>query len=120
MFGQRLTQTVTTDGSGAATVYFEVPNRPIVAIRYVADGSTPYDNTVDFTFSGETTGVNVLTIANVTASATYYPVAACNKAADGSASTVTESPVTLVGERLKLVLAQGGATKVGVIHVICG
>lgn len=118
MFGQRLTQSVTTDGSGAATVYFAVENRPIYAIRYVADGSAAYDNTVDFAFSGETTGMNVLTIANVSASATYYPMAAANKAADGSASTVSERPIILVGERLKLVLAQGGASKVGVFHVI--
>lgn len=118
MFAERKTQSVTTDGSGNATVFFDLANRVIHAIRYVADGSTPYDNTVDFTFSGETTGINVLTIANVSASATYYPVAAANKAADGSASTLTERPVVLANERLKLILAQGGATKVGVFHVI--
>ena len=120
MFGERLTQSVTTDGAGAATAYFAVANRPIRAIRYVADGSAAYDNTVDFTFSGETTGINVLTIANVAASATYYPVVAANKAADGSASTLTEIAPVLVSERLKLVLAQGGASKVGVFHVILG
>jgi hypothetical protein len=118
MYSDRKSQSVTTDSGGAATVYFDAANKVIHAIRYVADGSTPYDNTVDFTFTGETTGMNVLTIANVSASATYYPVAAANKAADGSASTLTERPVILANERLKLVLAQGGNAKVGAFHVI--
>jgi len=118
MYVQRLSLSATTDASGDATVYTENITGRIQSIRYVKDGTSPYDNTVDFTFTAESTGIAVLTVANVTASTTYHPVAAAAKTADGAASTLTEVGVCLANERLKLVVAQGGNAKTGSFWIV--
>lgn len=106
------TATITTDASGDATVYLGSRIRGrIVAIKYlpgtIATGAT-------LTFTGETSAQPVLTKASAgTSNVWYYPVAACNKVADGAASTLTEVPVWLYCERLKLVVSSGGNTASG-------
>ena len=108
------TATITTNGSGAATVYLgSVIRGEIKRIDY-APGTI--DTGAGLTITGETTGVKVLTKASAgTANVSYYPVAAANKVADGAASSLTELPVWLYKERLKVVAASGGATLTGSI-----
>lgn len=108
------TATITTDGSGDATVYLgsEIRGR-ILAIKYEPG---TLDNGADLAFTGETSEQPVLTKANAGGSDVwYYPLAPANKMADGSASSLTEVELWLYKERLKLVVAQGGDTKEGTV-----
>lgn len=115
---------VTTDGSGAATARTDGPvSGRLAQIIYTADGSTPYDNTVDFTITGNTTGQSLLAVSNVSASTTYAPrIATCSTT--GSAAlyaaggTAVNDLIGIANERIKIVLAQGGATKTGTFTFI--
>ena len=108
------TTAIVTNGSGAATVYLGSSIRGrVVAIKYapgtIATGAT-------LVISGDVTGVAVLTKANAgTSTVWYYPLAAANKVADGSASALSEVPVHLYFERAKVVVSSGGDTKTGAI-----
>ena len=108
------TLSVTTDGSGAATVYSDAPVWGIVnSVQYV---KTDFANGSTMTLTGETTGTTVWNETGVNASATRSPMAVSNKNTDGSALAYY-SPVIMAGERLKLVIASGGATKTGTFYV---
>ena len=111
--------TITTDGSGDGTGYTPVCSGLIHAIRYV---KTDYADGVDVTVTCEQSGQAVVTLTNQNASGTTYPRAATNDVA-GAASlfAATGEPVEClipVGEeRIKLVVASGGASKTGTFHV---
>src|SRR3989304_5077435 len=108
------TATITTDADGGATVYLGSRIRgQIVAIKYEPG---TIDTGADLTITGETSGIAILTKANAgTSNVWYFPVAAANKVADGAATTLTEVSVWLYCERAKVVMVQGGATKIGAI-----
>lgn len=108
------TATITTNGSGAATVNLGSRIRGrIIAIKYVPG---TIDTGATLTFTGSESGVPVLTKASAgTSTVWYYPMAAANKVADGSASTISESEVWLYQEALNLVVASGGDTKSGTV-----
>lgn len=113
-----------TDASGDATAYGEYPLAGYVhAIRYIADGVAPFASTVDITITGETSGVPVLTVTNQSGSATWYPRAATVSTANAAAlyaasGTAVNDRIALAGERLKVVVAQGGAAKTGALHIL--
>lgn len=116
---------ITTNGSGDGTGYTDVVDGLIQAIRYVKDGSTPYDNGVDFTITTETSGQAVLTATNVAASATYQPRAATVDVTNAAAlyaagGTAVNDRLPVGAERIKIVVAQGGDTKSGRFHVYIG
>lgn len=120
MISERQVIDVTTDGSGDATVYSAQPLvGAILAITYIKPGSGGYANTADFTITLENTGQNVWTESNVTASKTVNTRVPAAKA-DGTASTITEVPVHAAYERLKIVVAQGGAAATGKFFVVLG
>lgn len=106
------TATITTNSSGAATVYLGSAIRGrIVAIKY-APGTI--DTGATLTITGGTSAVPVLTKASAgTATVWYYPRAAANKVADGAASALTEASVWLFKESLKVVVASGGNAGTG-------
>lgn len=113
---------ITTDASGDGTGYTGVVDGLIQAIRYVADGTSPYANTADFTVTTEASGQAVLTATNVAASATYQPRAALVSVANAALLyAAAGEPVTdripVGAERVKIVVAQGGDTKTGRFHV---
>ncbi len=121
---QRLPVTITTDGSGDGTGYVATgPGGHVHALRYV---KTDYANGVDFTVTDELTGAAILTVADVNASATFYPRAQVHDVADGAVMTLdgtrkSTGPVPVgAGGRVKIVVAQGGATKSGTFHVLIG
>jgi len=120
----RLAVTITTDGSGDGTGKIQVsPGGRVLAIRYV---KVDYDNGVDFVVTDDTTGQAILTVANVNASATFYPRAQVHDTADGAVVTMdgTRKRVEPVpvgdGGIVKIVVAQGGAAKSGTFHVLIG
>ncbi len=125
MYVRRYPVTVATDASGDGTGYTEGTGGGLVrAIRYV---KSDYDNTADFTVTCETSGLPILAVTNVTASTSYAPRMATNKASDGSAALYAAAGEAVndlipVGhdERIKIVVAQGGNAKTGTFHVYVG
>lgn len=121
---QRVAVTVTTNSSGDGTGYAEVGSGgSVLGVRYVKND---YANGVDFVITDDTTGMAILTATDVNASATYYPRAQIHDTADGTVMTLngTQKQVAPVpvgaGGRIKVVVAQGGATKSGTFHFLLG
>lgn len=119
--------TVTTDASGNAVGYTPRIAGEIHQIEYVKDtasaGANAYAAGVDFTITGEATGVNLWTQADVNASAVVAPRQATHSQAGvaslyASGGTAVQARVALAGDRVKISLAQGGNTKVGAFHVL--
>lgn len=117
---QRHVVTVTTDGAGDGTGYTEYPVYGLVhAVRYV---KVDYANGIDATITGESSGIAVLAVTNMDATATYLPrfatvdnVAAASLYA--AAGEPVEDRVPVAMERVKIVVAQGGAATSGTFHI---
>lgn len=115
---RRIKLDVTTEVGGTATKYSPNITGKIHSVHYVKDGTTPYENTVDFALSVDGTGESVWAQSNVTASAVKYPRAPVHDqvgaallyAAGGTAQT---DKVALGNDKVKIVLAQGGDAKKG-------
>lgn len=120
---RRYKVTVTTDGSANATAYSPRISGKLNSVVYVPDGTNPYANTVDMTITAEATGESLISRTNVSAAFNAYPRAATS-AADGTASlyasggTAVQDKLALGNDRIKIALAQGGATKTGVFHFV--
>lgn len=119
---RRFTVPVTTDGSGNATVLSPRLAGKIHSIIYVKDLTIPYTDGVDFTMTAEKTGENVWTQANVNASVAVYPRAPVSSQTGvaslyATSGTAIQDKIGIV-DRLKIVLAQGGANKAGVFHIL--
>lgn len=117
-FPESHTVDVTTSTGGAATAYTPVVRGRIAAIKYTKDGTSPLASTADFTITTEDTGQNLWVDTNINATEVVYPVIAANLGGTGGASSLTEVPVYAAGERVKIVVAQGGNTKVGEFKVV--
>lgn len=114
--------TVTTDGSGDATAYSPRVAGKVVAVSYVKPGSGSYSDGVDFTITCEATGEQIWAESNVNATAHRKPRAATHTTA-GVAATLDGTVaaldcVALASDRIKIVVAQGGASKVGAFHFL--
>lgn len=107
---------VTATGGGV-TAYTPVVTGRVSAIIYTKAGTNPYDAGSDVTITTEDSGQNLWTEVNVNASESNYPVVAASLP-NGTASTITETPIYAAGERVKIVIAQGGNTKTGTFTVI--
>lgn len=106
---------VTTDAGGAATGFSLPINGLIESIRYFPDASTPLATGSTVTFTGDASGIGVLTKANLgTIAATFVPRQPTHLNSDGSAAlyaaagTGVLDKIALAGERMKLVVASGG------------
>ena len=126
MYVERLALAVTTDASGNATVYSGVIHGQVLQVRYVPDGTSPLDIGADIDLTGETSGLVVIDKDNIGTSAfTVAPrqathsvgLAAALYAAGGEAAL---APIAIAGERLKLVVANGGNTKLGTFYIWVG
>ena len=121
---KRYKVTVTTDGSGNAVAYTPRVSGKIQQIEYVKDGgANPFANGVDFTITGEATGIGLWTESDVNASAvrapripTHTQVGAAALYASGGVGVL--APIALANDRVKISIASGGATKVGAFHVL--
>ena len=101
------TVSLTTNAAGGATAYSQRRTTGrIVALKYEPGD---LDTGGGLVITGETSEVAVLTKASAgTSDVWYYPMAISNQVSDGAASAITEVPVWLYGERLKVVVASGG------------
>jgi hypothetical protein len=120
---RRYKVTVTTASDGTATAYSPRLSGQVHQIEYVKPGAASYTDGVDFTITGEATGVNLWTEANVNASAvraprqpTHTQVGVASLYAAGG--TAVQEKIALGSDRVKIVLAQGGASKVGAFHIL--
>lgn len=108
--------TTAADGSGEA--YTPALTGRLVNIVYT---KTDFADTVDFAITAESSGLNLWTEANVTASKTVSPRQATHTTAgvaNATAGDVLLSDIYLAQDRVKIVIAQGGAAKVGTFDII--
>jgi hypothetical protein len=106
--------TITTNGSGDATVYLGSRLRGFVyAIKYTKG---TLDAGTDLVITGETTGVPILT-DSPSGNEWFYPRAFPNAVTTGAVGTVPLDPVQVYKERIQVVVAQGGDTLTGTIEI---
>jgi hypothetical protein len=111
----RQTVPFTTDGSGDATVYSEVVTGGVYTIRYVyVDAATG----ADFTITAEATGQPIVTITNAGTSSTQWQPRQAKHDSVGAAIASHYEMVAVADERIKIVVAQGGATKTGTFEIL--
>lgn len=120
---KRYTVAVTTASDGTATAYTPVVSGEIVQVEYVKAQSGNFDDGVDFTITGEKTGIGIWTEANVNASAvraprqpTHSQVGAAALYASGG--TAVNAPIAIARSRVKIAIAQGGNAKTGTFHIL--
>ena len=107
------TISVTTNGSGAATSYSGMITGQIVRIAYTKDD---FASGVDFTITTERDGVTVWTEANVNASEVVTPTTLTQTDVGTDASA--RDFIWVADDRLKIVIANGGAAKVGSFELV--
>jgi len=117
---RRFKVTVTTAADGTATAYSPRLAGKIHQIEYV---KTDFANGVDFTITGEATGVNLWTESDVNASAVRAPRQATHSQVGAAAlfaagGTAVQDRVALASDRVKIVIAQGGNAKTGTFHIL--
>lgn len=121
MFVQRFSVDLTTDASGDATGFIDVPYGRVLGLHYV---KTDFADGVDFTITAEATGETIWTESNVNASAFRYPRAGVHGtdgvAAEHATGFPVEEPVCLAHDRIKIVVASGGNAKSGSFIAIIG
>jgi hypothetical protein len=123
---QRHVIPVTTDASGDFTGYTPNVSGRVLQVRYVPDGTSPLDTGADLDITGETSGVVVANHDNIGTSAftrVYRQKTHSETGAEllyAASGEPVEEYVYLVGERLKLVIAQGGEAKSGTFHIVIG
>jgi len=107
-----VTATLTVNADGDATVYLGTRIRGcILAIKYVP--GTLATGT-DLVITGETSGIPILTAANVgTSTVWYHPRAFASKNTTGAAATDAFVKIPILNERIKVVVDEGGASKEG-------
>lgn len=120
---KRYKVTVTTAADGTVTAYTPQVRGKLHQIEYVKDGSNAYSDGVDFTITGEKTGIGLWTESNVNASAiraprqpTHSQVGAALLYASGGVAVADK--IAIAADRIKIVLAQGGNAKVGAFHFL--
>ncbi len=112
---RRFEITVVTDGAGAATAYSPYLSGYIQQIEYI---KTDYAAGVDFTVTAEATGETIWAELNVDASAIRAPRQATHSTAGVAAlyaagGTAINDRIAIGRDRVKIVIAAGGATKTG-------
>lgn len=117
---RRFVLPITVDASGDAEVYTPKIFGHLVSIRYVKDD---FADGVDFVVTNESTGETIWSEEAVNASATRYPRAATHSTA-GAASlyaaggTAVQGRIALGGDRIKVVVADGGNATSGTLHIL--
>lgn len=115
---RKFTVVAISDGSQVGTFYTPYLSGYVESVQYVKDGTTPYTNGVDFTITADVTGEDIWVDTNINASEVVRPRAATHSTAGVAAlyAALGEAVVDRIGlarDRVKIVLAQAGATKTG-------
>lgn len=117
---RRFVVDVTTDGAQAATVFTPYLSGLVHAIHYI---KTDFTDGVDFTITAEATGETIWTQADVNAAVVKAPRQATHSTAGVAAlyvaaGTAVQDRIAISRDRIKIVIAQGGASKVGQFQFI--
>lgn len=125
MHADRQILTLAVNASGAATVYSDRVTGRVLQLRYVPDATTPLDTGADLTITGEETGVAIATLSNIGLSAFTKVPRQATHGVTGTAlvyagTDAVAEPVYLAGERIKVVVAQGGVSMTGTLHILIG
>jgi hypothetical protein len=126
MYVTREVLTLAVNADGAATVYSDRVSGRVLQLRYVPASTDPLATGADLTITGEDTGVAIATLTNIGTSAFTLAPRQATHGIDGSASLYAsagepvEAPVYLAGERIKCVVAEGGVSKSGTLHISIG
>ncbi len=122
MYCERHDVTVTTTVGGDATGYTPVLTGTVAQIRYVP-AAAPLDVATDCTISGETSGLVLYSTADLGLSAfTIAPRQATHTTAGVAAVFIAAgqavlAPIAVAGERIKILIANGGATTTGTFSI---
>jgi hypothetical protein len=116
---------IVTAPDGTATIYSSNLTGRVLEVRVVVPGSGGLAATTDITITNETTGTAILTATDRNGSATYCPRQATHSVAGAAAlyaasGTAVNDYCYLAGQRLKIVVAQGGDTLAGTLYVTVG
>lgn len=117
---KRYKVTVVTAADGSATAYSPRLSGKIHQIEYV---KTDFANGVDFTITGEATGIGLWAENDVNASAVRAPRQATHSQTGvaslyAAAGTAVQALLALANDRVKIVIANGGNAKTGTFHVL--
>jgi hypothetical protein len=117
---KRYKVTAITAADGTVTAYSPRLSGKIHQIEYV---KTDYAAGVDFTITGEATGVSLWAQTDVNASAVVAPRQPTHSQAGvaslfAAGGTAVQDKVALANDRVKIAIAQGGATKTGTFHIL--
>jgi hypothetical protein len=117
---RRYVVTATTDAPGNATAFSPFISGGIAAIHYI---KTDYAAGVDFTITAEATGETIWTQVDVNATVSVAPRIATSSTAGVAAvyaggGTAVNGMIRLGRDRVKIAIAQGGATKTGTFHIV--
>jgi hypothetical protein len=119
--------TLTVDASGNATVYSDqTVHGEVRQIRYVPDGSIPLATGADLTITGEGSGLVIATLTDIGTSATQWAPRQATHSTVGAAAlyaaagSAVNDRIGIVGERIKVAVAQGGVSKTGVLYIWVG
>jgi len=118
-----LTVAITTAADGSATGYTPPVSGLVRAISYVPHATTPLDTGADIVVSGNTSGIAILTKANIgLAAVQWHPRAPTVAVADGAALVYIASGqavcdlIPVADEAIKIVVANGDAAKSGTFY----
>lgn len=112
--------------SGSGTGFTPPVSGHVLAIRYVPDATAPYATGFDATITAEVSGLPIITVTDGGTSAlSLYPRAATVSVANAAAvyadgGEAVNAPIPVAGERVKIVIAEGGTAKTGLFHVYVG
>lgn len=120
-YGRLEEVTITTDASGDATAYIDAGVGYLQTIIYT---KVDFANGVDFTITGEDSGLTLWTESDVNASKTVFPRSSTQDVNGAdllyAASGTKVGGKILLTERIKIVIAQGGNAKSGTFKAIVG
>lgn len=122
MYIERHTVSITTDTNGDGTGYTPTVTGEILAIVYTKSN---YTDGVDFTITGEGSGIPIWTGSNVNATTTVAPRQATHgtdgvAAVYASGGSAVNDRIPVAKERIKIVVASGGSSHAGTFDVYVG
>lgn len=111
---------VTTAADGSATAYSPRIRGKIHQIEYV---KVDFADGVDFTITGESTGIGLWTESNVNAATARAPRQPTHSQAGAAALYASggvgvNDKIAIVADRVKIVIAQGGNAKSGTFVIM--
>jgi hypothetical protein len=116
---------VTTDAAGAFTGYTQGAVNGIVQhVQYTPDATNPLATGADLDITGEVTAIVVANHDNIGVTAFTKAYRQATHGVDGAAALYAAAgsavldKIAIAGERLKLVIAQGGNTLSGVFDIV--